>query len=167
MGNRSNKQLPTIRPKEKNDAEPERRKDEDTQVYSAKGPHDFRPFHATHGQIATAKAKGETQSNFQNFQARLSWVGSASGFLPKGAPGVTRTPNLRVRSPVLYPIELRARVVKTELSRLEQGLRPRPLLRSQRMVRTVKVQGHARAARPPLLENRRGLLPNTSDTTWL
>ena len=67
---------------------------------------------------------------------------------------------------MLYPIELRARMVKAELSRLEQGLRPRPLLRSQRMVRTVKVQGHARAARPPLRENRRGLLPNTSDTTW-
>ena len=29
---------------------------------------------------------------------------------PKSAPGVTRTPGLRIRNPLLYPAELRAQI---------------------------------------------------------
>jgi hypothetical protein len=37
-----------------------------------------------------------------------------------GAPGATRTPDLRIRSPMLYPIELRALETLNPVNNLER-----------------------------------------------
>ncbi len=50
-----------------------------------------------------------------------AWVGGPHSWQEASAPGRTRTPNLRIRSPLLYPVELQG---------LGDVIRPRAMTRS-------------------------------------
>ena len=61
------------------------------------------------GERVRSEAEGQNESE-QKTQGRSHVVKKIRESRSRGAPGVTRTPGLRIRNPLLYPAELRAQI---------------------------------------------------------
>ena len=80
-------------------------------TFSARCRSNRRPRHSRRNIEWRRKSLRDLSGNFRRGERRPSSISSLVAIRPtQSAPGVTRTPDLRIRNPLLYPAELRAQI---------------------------------------------------------